>query len=59
MGEIKETNLYALIAQAERWIDRVEPYREDMSETKKAWRLGFAAAMQQLEIAAMAPDSKV
>lgn len=58
MSKIAKTDLYALIAEAERWIDSIEPYREDMSETKKAWRLGFAAAMQRIEMIATA-DSDV
>ena len=47
---INRDALVHIIAEAERWLDQVEPYREDMSETKKAWRLGFAAAMQRIEI---------
>ena len=42
--------LYQIIAEAERWEDKVTPFREDLSDTQKAWRLGFAAAMQRVEI---------
>jgi hypothetical protein len=45
-----DTMLYQLIAECERWVDQVEPAREGMSETAQAWRLGFAAAMQRVEI---------
>jgi len=44
------TMLIQLISECERWVDQVEPAHEGMSETKQAWRLGFAAAMQRVEI---------
>jgi hypothetical protein len=43
--------LYHLIAESERWEDEVEPYSDDLGDGEKSWRLGFAAAMQRIEIA--------
>jgi hypothetical protein len=39
-----------IIAESERWLDQVEPYHDHLSDTTKAWLLGFAAAMQRVEI---------
>jgi len=57
MSKIAKPELYALIAEAERWIDSVQPYREDMPEHQKTWRLGFAAAMQRIEMIATADSN--
>lgn len=56
---MNHSEIMHIIAEAERWVDRVEPYREErMSETKNAWRLGFAAAMQRIEMIVLDAESK-